>query len=362
MDAPSAPTEVRADEGLYAFETETSKSRGRIRPRQLTKDWSRPQSIRGQALMFIAMVVSGAALAFAGVWAYQTYGVESPAATLSLATSPAGAAVWVNDQASGTTPVALTLPAGVHRVRLATAGGQERSLEVTLKPGESVVQQIEWTAGPDSPVTTGALHVQTDPPKQAVFVDGVRRGVSPLIVSDLAAGEHQLLVTSESGSFRRRVAVTAGNTLSVVVAPRTPAVTAGWVRVTSPVLLQMRVRGDLIGNSESDRVMLPAGEHDIDLINDSLGFAARRQVTVRAGQTSELRLTMPNGVLNVNATPWAEVWLDGVPLGETPLGNVSAPIGLHRVMFRHPQLGERHATVTVSLKEPARLGVDMRQR
>jgi hypothetical protein len=30
------------------------------------------------------------------------------------------------------------------------------------------------------------------------------------------------------------------------------------------------------------------------------------------------------------------------------------------VTFRHPQFGERQATVTVSAKETARLGIDMR--
>jgi hypothetical protein len=41
---------------------------------------------------------------------------------------------------------------------------------------------------------------------------------------------------------------------------------------------------------------------------------------------------------------------------------VSRPIGTYRVTLRHPQFGERQASVTVTSQETARLGVDMRQQ
>jgi hypothetical protein len=85
-------------------------------------------------------------------------------------------------------------------------------------------------------------------------------------------------------------------------------------------------------------------------------------VTIAAGRTAQVQITPPSGRLSINALPWAEVWLGGVRLGQTPIANLSHPIGTHEVILRHPQLGERRATVTVSLKEIARLGVDMRQR
>jgi hypothetical protein len=56
------------------------------------------------------------------------------------------------------------------------------------------------------------------------------------------------------------------------------------------------------------------------------------------------------------------VWLDGKDLGETPLGNVQIPIGSRELVFRHPDLGERRATVLVTLKEPARISVDLRKK
>jgi hypothetical protein len=66
--------------------------------------------------------------------------------------------------------------------------------------------------------------------------------------------------------------------------------------------------------------------------------------------------------LNVNAIPWAEVLIDGMPAGQTPMAAVMTTIGPHDIEFRHPELGRKTARVVVSLKEPARVSVDMRSR
>ena len=40
------------------------------------------------------------------------------------------------------------------------------------------------------------------------------------------------------------------------------------------------------------------------------------------------------------------------PIGETPIGNYSLPIGSHEVVLRHPELGERRQTVMVGVGAP----------
>ena len=72
-------------------------------------------------------------------------------------------------------------------------------------------------------------------------------------------------------------------------------------------------------------------------------------------------VTLPNGTLSVNALPWAEVWVDGRSSGTTPLANLAVPIGSHEIVLRHPQLGERRRTVTVTTQTPVRVGVDFAQ-
>jgi PEGA domain len=45
--------------------------------------------------------------------------------------------------------------------------------------------------------------------------------------------------------------------------------------------------------------------------------------------------------------PWAQVWIDGNAVGETPLANLSVPAGEHDIVFRHPQFGERREKTIV---------------
>jgi hypothetical protein len=137
---------------------------------------------------------------------------------------------------------------------------------------------------------------------------------------------------------------------------------AGWLSVSSPITLQMREGGRVIGSTELERVMLPAGDHDIDFSNDALGFQTSRRLKVTGGKSTVARIEVPNGIMSLNATPWAEVFIDGQRVGETPIGNLSRPIGRHEVLFRHPEFGERRETVIVTVGQTARLGVDLRKK
>ena len=55
-------------------------------------------------------------------------------------------------------------------------------------------------------------------------------------------------------------------------------------------------------------------------------------------------------------------WIDGERIGETPIGNVTLPIGPHEIVFRHPDLGEKRHAVTVTMLSAARVSVDLRKR
>src|SRR5688500_20134387 len=106
--------------------------------------------------------------------------------------------------------------------------------------------------------------------------------------------------------------------------------------------------------------MRPAGDHEIEMINEALGFRAMRRVSVSADRATAVPVELPNGTVSINALPWAEVWLGGERIGETPIANLSRPIGSYEVLLRHPQFGEQKARLTVSARQTARRGVDMR--
>jgi hypothetical protein len=53
------------------------------------------------------------------------------------------------------------------------------------------------------------------------------------------------------------------------------------------------------------------------------------------------------------------VFIDGKNVGQTPIGNLSLAIGTYEMTFRHPELGERRQTVTVTATGTNRVGVDL---
>jgi hypothetical protein len=129
-----------------------------------------------------------------------------------------------------------------------------------------------------------------------------------------------------------------------------------------PTDVQVFENGRLIGSSDFERIMLPIGRHDLELVNEPLGYRERRAVQIAAGLTSTIRLELPRGSMAINAIPWAEVFVDGARVGETPIGTITVPIGPHEVLFRHPELGERRLSVTVTTREPLKVGVDLRSK
>jgi hypothetical protein len=133
----------------------------------------------------------------------------------------------------------------------------------------------------------------------------------------------------------------------------------GWIEVSAPVDMTFLEGGATIAQGRAGRLAAKSGLHDIEVVNHTLGFRETRRITVRPGGVTRVVVQLPFGIVDLNAKPWAEVWLDGQRVGETPIGNLSVPIGPHEFVFRHPEFGERRHAVSLTTAEPIRLSVDM---
>lgn len=122
----------------------------------------------------------------------------------------------------------------------------------------------------------------------------------------------------------------------------------GKIQVSSAIDLRLYEDGNLIGSSAGP-VTVSEGLHTFDMLNEAAGYRLRKTVNITAGQMLSLAVPIPSGRLTINALPWAEVVIDGNPAGQTPLANLSIPIGPHQIVFRHPQFGEQRQTAVVTL-------------
>ena len=262
---------------------------------------------------WIAAAAAVVILGTAGVASYKMLGREATPsmATLSVTSNPAGVPVFVDGIERGSTPARITLAPGSHILELRR--GVPRVIPVTLAAGADVSQYLEFAETPAVPDVTVTAAAPVPAPTAA--------------------------------------AVPAA-------APGAPL--AGWISAKLPFVVEIREKGNLLGTTDADRLMLGSGTHQLEFVNQSLGYEETRTVQVVAGRVTPVSLALPKGTVNLNASPWAEVWLDGVRVGETPIGNLSVPIGAHEIVFRHPQLGEKRHAISVTVGVPVRISVEMK--
>jgi hypothetical protein len=274
--------------------------------------------------------------------------------TATIMSRPEGAEVFIDGERRGITPLRLSLPVGNYAMELRN-GAAIRSLTLTIEAGTAVRETVDL----DPSAALGRLEVRTDVAGARVSVDGIPRGVTPLVVSGLTPGQHRVTLSRGDATVYRTATVRAGTTATLVAFLVPPRSSNGWLTFQSPIEAQVMKNGRLLGTTRSGPIMVPAGLHDLQLVAEPYGFRTTATAVVAAGEKVNIPVTIPEGRLSITAVPWADVWLDGRSLGRTPLANVAVPIGDHDIVWRHPDLGERRQSVRVTATTPARASMDL---
>jgi hypothetical protein len=230
---------------------------------------------------------------------------------------------------------------------------------VVGEPG-APVQGAGAAAAPTGPAPTdpitpipagrGRLVIQTQPPGIRVLLDRKPIGETPLSF-DTSPGRHVLTFLTSGGEVMRSVRVVPGKVVSLDV-----PVFSGWVAVFAPIVLNVSVEGRTIGTTEQDRLMLPPGRHQLTLTNKDFGYTSVQEVEIEPGGVKPLNVD-PRGTVSLNAAPWAEVYLDGQKLGDTPLTS-QVPLGVREFVFKHAQHGERKVSATIRANATSPVSVD----
>jgi hypothetical protein len=199
-------------------------------------------------------------------------------------------------------------------------------------------------AAPTKPVESskvGTLALTTQPAGARVLLDGKTVGETPVTLTSLAPGKHALTLLGSSGSVKKVIRIEAGKTLSLEV-----PIYSGWIAVFAPIPLDIAENGRAIGTTDQGRLMLSPGLHQLTLSNRQLGYKGVQIVDIEPGEERSINI-QPTGALNANAVPWAEVWMAGKKVGETPIAGLQVPLGTHEILFKNPQFPDRRVTVTV---------------
>jgi eukaryotic-like serine/threonine-protein kinase len=151
----------------------------------------RPKPQRTTAVLILLVAVM--ALAVGGYFVKEQFFSASRLAAVLIDSSPTGAAIEVNGQSRGNAPATINLPLGSHRIRAVMGGYVDREIQVDLTEPKGYPVTLSLQPTVPLPPKPGVLKVESIPPGAEFYVDGQRRGNTPMSV-EVPPGGHQVRV------------------------------------------------------------------------------------------------------------------------------------------------------------------------
>ena len=162
------------------------------------------------AALLLAIVAAGEGGFIAWRLASSPSGLLGTNGTLKVESKPMGAQVKIDGEVRGITPLSLSIAGGAHVMEIA-AGTEPRVIPITVTAGQTLAQYVELVGVS----ALGRLSIQSSPVGATVLLDGQPRGVTPLELPDVSAGEHELVLDLKGQRVRQMVSVATGITTSV---------------------------------------------------------------------------------------------------------------------------------------------------
>ena len=145
---------------------------------------------------------------------------------MDLQSVPDGASLVVNGEYRGKTPLQISdLSPGTYTVTFSRSGFTDLSSRVPVEGG--TISEIKVTLQPD----TGMLAVNSTPSGARVLLDGTDAGLSPVVLSNISAGNHTVSLEKDGYSTAdRMVSIDAGSLSTVEVSLDPVAVSPATTR------------------------------------------------------------------------------------------------------------------------------------
>lgn len=301
-------------------------------------------------LVIVALLAAAAAAAMQAprLWP-DVFDARRSTGWLRIDSDPMSAAVTIDGEFRGRTPIVVQLDAGSHQVEMQSGTARE-SRTVQVSAHETVMEEVAFAGAHE----IGGLAISTYPDAGRVTIDDVPRGRAPLRIGGLAPGDHALRVETPLGAQEQFVKVRAGQVVSVSVQ------TVSWISVAAPYDLDVFENGRRLGTTGSAAVIVSPGRHHLEFVNLPLGVKLEQAVDTRPGQMADVRLDLPMGLMNLTCDEPAEVFVDGRSVGTTPLSGLAVPLGSHDVTFENPRFGRLEYRLTATLAAPVRLAASFR--
>ena len=287
--------------------------------------------------------------------------------TAVLEVSPADAQVQVDGKpVSGTSSPYMVseLTPGNHEIVVTKPGYSDYRGTFPVSAGANTKLPVIELAASSRDV---GFSVRSVPTGAAVWVDGAQTDlVTPAKLTGIKPGIHRLALKHEGYSDYELQMFVPDATVLQLPAAELVALPAA---PEEPVRASKRSRRSLSADaaesysprrsrrsegSESDRPSRAERAERAERASYTSSYSSRRSraansgdvVSPRSGPAAE---TGRMGTLRLNSRPWAQVTVDGRPIGNTPQQNLQLSPGKHKLQLSNPQLGLAKS-VTINIK------------
>lgn len=250
-----------------------------------------------------------------GSFLQKNFELPSQKALVLVTSEPAGAEVRHQGMTLGTTPLFVSSLATDQDYVFELSRGGYRSAKVAAHPTGRRPLVVHEKLMIDS----GALELVTEPAGAEVVVNGVARGVTPVVVENVAKGNATISFRLNGYRSETREVVVSPDGRSQTVSVKMVGLPATLKVVSTPEGARVFVDDNYQGKTPTSAPQLAAGEHKVRVELD--GHATQeRTVTVQNGGESTETFAMESvlGRLEIVTMPaGAKVSIDGKAVGTT---------------------------------------------
>jgi len=206
------------------------------------------------------------------------------------------------------------------------------SQEIVQEPTSTIEPEI---SDPSIDEKISSTPVQTEEPIETVVSQPAESSIEPETVTKDSIRVDDIAKDSGLTSTEETIELTGHGYLYFHVRP--------WANVYHDNQF-------IIQTPFNEAVELPVGTITLSLINPQFP-PIQHEVTITPGDTSSVRIDLFDkvGIIEfIDATPWAEVYIDNEYLGRTPLGKPVYLIpGNHTLILRHPAFPDNKTDFTI---------------
>ncbi len=249
--------------------------------------------------------------------------------SVSAVSSPSGADVYIDGVLKGVSPVTVSnVVPGSRLVKMVKVGFDDYSTTVNVVSGGTA--SVNAVLVP----VAGSISAGSTPVGASVYVDGVLKGVSPVVIPSVVPGSRVVkfvMVGFDDYSTTVNVVSGAAATVNAVLVPVAGSISAG----STPVGASVYVDGVLKGVSPVVVPNVVPGSRVVKFVK--AGYADySTTVSVVSGATASVNavLNPVAGSISAGSTPsGADVYIDGVLKGVTPVVVSNVAVGSRVVKF-----------------------------